>query len=429
MSDRARGSGPRRRDRDELRRTMEQAVKACRAAGGERRYAAGGQPGAAEALAGLAEARLPRMVKLRIMLDGVRRGSLDPGDPAVTRVLEEALPQGLDRRARRLRVEACGRQLAAMAGGGRLLGEDWEEWTARTGRQFDFTTQEQTFRTACNDEEEVVKATPDGRLVRSRLIEAEFWSDQPPAAFARYVNPVNWPDCSSAWRGMRVLQGSPRERGGYDCVLEEDVVINEVELRVPLEVGYRERADGSRVWVRFNLSRPFYQQRAATKDPVPVDVDTGTVSASSVTGGRARTLVRATKYLHMVDDDAMVPELACDVGWPELMVAMAENCGAGWPAAEAGEDEPGAADGAADVDAAVRRFAERVAAECRNGIDETRPHVQRLIGRFTGPSWDARWINDLLDIGLVTARRYGRVTSRVRGLANELRAADPKGRP
>jgi hypothetical protein len=55
------------------------------------------------------------------------------------------------------------------------------------------------------------------------------------------------------------------------------------------------------------------------------------------------------------------------------------------------------------------------------------PHAEKLIGRFTGRSWDAGWINDLLAMELVTVRRYSRVASRVRRFADSLRDADDRG--
>jgi hypothetical protein len=78
----------------------------------------------------------------------------------------------------------------------------------------------------------------------------------------------------------------------------------------------------------------------------------------------------------------------------------------------------------------VRRFVEQVVAECRNGIADTGPAMQRLLGGFTGPTWSASWVNDLLDIGVETTRRYGRVAGHLRGLADDLgRAADQRRQP
>jgi hypothetical protein len=161
---------------------------------------------------------------------------------------------------------------------------------------------------------------------------------------------------------------------------------------------------------------------------VPVDVDTGLVSAELRPGGPARTLVRATKYLHMVDDDDLLPQLACDAGWPDLMIAMAERCGTRWPREEPVTATPESSR-TAQVDAAVTRFVDEVVATCQQGIGDTRPHVRRLIGRFTGASWDPRWMNDLLAIGKLTAERYGAVASSVRGLADGLSKGDRGGRP
>jgi hypothetical protein len=96
------------------------------------------------------------------------------------------------------------------------------------------------------------------------------------------------------------------------------------------------------------------------------------------------------------------------------------------PAAAAGAGAAAPAAAPAGVD--VGQFVGRVAQECKDGIDTTGQHVQRLLTRFTGPSWDPRWINDLLDIGVVTAERYGRVLSHVRGLADNLgREEDQRG--
>jgi hypothetical protein len=45
------------------------------------------------------------------------------------------------------------------------------------------------------------------------------------------------------------------------------------------------------------------------------------------------------------------------------------------------------------------------------------------MGRFTGKSWDAGWINDLLDMGLVAANHYGNIASDIRLFADSLRDA------
>lgn len=179
---------------------------------------------------------------------------------------------------------------------------------------------------ACNDSVVTLKTSPDGRVVASRLIAAEFWSDQPPTAFAMFVDPSNWPRYSVFWRAMRELQPRTLMATGYDCDFEEVVCILGELLVVPLQVAYRVRPDRSRIWTRFNIARRYYTPS------VPVDVDTGTVSAELVTGGPARTLVRATKYLHWKDPDRPdLTMLACASGWSQLMVEMAGACGAPRP--------------------------------------------------------------------------------------------------
>jgi hypothetical protein len=75
------------------------------------------------------------------------------------------------------------------------------------------------------------------------------------------------------------------------------------------------------------------------------------------------------------------------------------------------------------VDDATKTFAEGIASEYGDGAREyTRP-LEALIGRFTGPTWDARWINDLLDMSKVTVDRAGRIAGRVRRFADDLRDA------
>ena len=156
-----------------------------------------------------------------------------------------------------------------------------------------------------------------------------------------------------------------------------------------------------------------------------VDVDTGTVSAESVPDGPAPTRVPATKYLHWRDDNQPdLTDLACDFGWSDLMEEMADGCAQGFPA-DGGQAEGAVTGGArTSVDAAIGQLVEAVTAEWQQGMSDSGPHLEQLIGRFTGSSWDVGWINDLLGMGQVTARRYGNIASGVRRFADSLRDAD-----
>jgi hypothetical protein len=422
--------GPWVNDLSDQRRAMERTVLAFRALAGNDPYVAQ-RPDPAQALRDLADSGLHRVIKQRILLDGLLRTRPAERDQTIYDAARYLLGKTLPGDPDDSRVGEVMALVVNVAGGDdwdRLQPSHWEAFSGRAREAYGYDIEELSFSSGCNDREITTKMTPDEQPRDSRLIEAQFWSDQPPMAFARYVNPINWPRCSSAWQDMRVLSGEPRESGDYNCVFEEVVEINDRLLRVPLEVGYRERPDGSRVWVRFNIARGHYRARKGGRDAVPVDVDTGLVSAERRPGGPARTLVRATKYLHMVDNDDLLPQLACDAGWPDLMIAMAERCGTRWP-----REEPVAAtpesSRTAQVDAAVSRFVDEVVANCQQGIGDTRPHVRRLIGRFTGAAWDPRWINDVLAIGKLTAERYGAVASSVRGLADGLGNADRGGRP
>jgi hypothetical protein len=78
------------------------------------------------------------------------------------------------------------------------------------------------------------------------------------------------------------------------------------------------------------------------------------------------------------------------------------------------------------VDDAIKRLVEEVVTQCRDGIGASGPHLEKLIGRFTGPSWDPRWVNDLLAMGLVTVDRYGSIASSVRRFADSLKDADDR---
>jgi hypothetical protein len=377
-----------------------------------------------EALDQLADADVPRLLKHRLLIHGVRRlrdqGPREELEEPARRVLDSTMEEAPaeEASARLSRVDEAKRHLDAVAaadGEPQLRAEDWERWVGLTDGLFQFSTEERTFQ-ACNDEVMVDKARSDHRLVMSRLIVAEFWSDQPPAAFSTYIDPLNWPTCSVFWRAMTVLGTKTPTDTGYDCDVRETVAILSETLVVPLQVAFRTRPDRSRVWTRFNIARPYY-------DPsVPVDVDTGTVSAESMTGGPARTLVRATKYLHWSDptrpDFTM---LACDFGWCELMVEMAYGCVAGFPSRTTPATET------TSVDDAIKQFVEDVTTECRESIGDYKPSLEKLIGRFTGPSWDPRWINDLLAMGTCTTVRYGRIASHIRRFADALKDVDREG--
>jgi hypothetical protein len=377
-----------------------------------------------QALANLEAADVSRVLKHRAIIDGLLR-TRDRDQTGLwelgARVLYSTIDQDQEILAPRVEVESAiegmMRNLVALTpnGGARLQQIHWERWVGTTSDIFHFTTPEKTFQ-ACNDSQSVIKGTPGRRHVQSRLIVAEFWSDLPPSAFAVYVDPRNWPTCSVFWEAMRELQALQSKEDpprGYDCDFEETVKIFGEVLKVPLQVAFRQRPDQSRVWTRFNIARRYHTSS------VPVDVDTGTVSAESMPpGGPAPTRVQATKYLHWSDPNRPdFTHLACDFGWCELMAEMANACLEGVPTPPL----PGA--NGTTVDDAIKRFVDDVMIEWRNGIGDYTPHLQNLIRRFAGPSWNARWINDLLAMGKVTVDRSGNVASHVRRLAESLQAA------
>jgi hypothetical protein len=403
--------------------------------------------GKAQALEELATSRTPRVVKLQQLIETLRR---DPGaaeglDAPIRLVLEHTLPTDQGELPRPSQVDRARRHLDEVLrapGGPRLEEGHWGQFVDEAGELFRFDLPERSFRgrARCNDVETARKRTPEGELVDSVVITSEFLSDQPPSAFVDYVNPENWPNCSSFWQAMEPLTPPTRPAGigGYNRVFDEVVEVGSQELRVPLSVGFRVRADGARVWVRFNLDRDLYLERRKARnrrDRVPVDVDTGTVSAERAPGPDGpRTLVRATKYLHATKDGGaqLFPRLACDVGWPELMMAMAYRCSPDGPPPDTAGGTAGGATAApvavGAAEAAVQRFVQQVVAECRQGVADTGPAVQRLLSRFTGPSWSAAWVNDLLDIGVETTRRYGRVAGHLRSLADDLASATEQRR-
>jgi hypothetical protein len=284
-----------------------------------------GAPGRAQALEDLAGTDLHRVLKHRFLIR-VFRPSRYSGDSAldepVRRVLDSTLGGELGQHRSALVDEAKWHldALVEAPGGSRSPRTQWKQWMSRTDHLFRFSTPEATFQ-ACNDTVVALKSDPQGRLVPSRLIVAEFWSDQPPTAFTAYVDPSNWPRLSPFWKAMRELRPRTASAAGYDCEVEEVVTILGETLVVPLQVAHRMRPDRSRVWTRFNIARDHYTLSTA------VDVDTGTVSAESVTDGPARTLVRATKYLHWSDPEQLdLTMLACASGWSQLMVEMAGAC-------------------------------------------------------------------------------------------------------
>jgi hypothetical protein len=409
----------------EKRRIIEDAYLAFRPGVADRypRPEAPGAPEAQQALANLAAAtNIPRLVKHRRLIDGLRLSSAEDRagfDDQARDVFASTLEQGLPDDTRQNQADLAKRRQdeAAAASDERRLQPRHSQLMQSTNDIFRFTTHEQTFE-ACNDEQEAMKATPDGQFVLSRLIIAQFWSNLPPAAFRTYVDPRNWPHCSPFWRAMQPLGPIVQTADGYDGDFAETVNIITETLTVPLRIGFRVLPDQSRVWTRFNISRAFYDQFPDTQ----VNVDTGTVSAESVPDGPAPTRVRATKYLHWRDPDRSdLTGLSCDLGWSDLMMEMADGCAQGFPA-DGGQAQSTVTGGAkTSADAAVSQLVEAVTTQCQQGISENRLNLEQLIGRFTGSSWDAGWINDMLGMGLVTARRYGNVASSVRRFADSLR--------
>ena len=411
----------------EKRRIIEDAYLAFRPDVADRypRPGAPGPPGAQQALADLADAtNIPRLVKHRRLVDGLRLSSAEDRagfDDQARDVFASTLEQGLPDDTRQNQADLAKRRQdeAAAASDERRLQPRHSQLMQGTNDIFRFTTHEQTFE-ACNDEQVADKATPDGQFFPSRLIIAQFWSNLPPAAFRTYVDPRNWPHCSPFWRAMQPLGPIVQTADGYDGDFAETVNIITETLTVPLQIGFRVLPDQSRVWTRFNISRAFYDQFPDTE----VNVDTGTVSAELVPGGPAPTRVRATKYLHWRDPDRSdLTGLSCDLGWSDLMMEMADGCAQGSPA-DGGQAQSTVTGGTkTSADAAVSQLVEAVTTQCQQGISESGPYFEQLIGRFTGSSWDAGWINDLLDMGLVTTRRYGNVASSVRRFADSLRDA------
>jgi hypothetical protein len=381
-----------------------------------------------KALENLAASDVSRMMKQRLTIDARRRSLVhnlapDVMVPAFEAVLRSSLPDDADRSLTDNRVQAA---MAALEEVARVPQPDstdpgirtpiWGMWVGLTDEYFAFTTEEKTFE-ACNDETTVGKPTPNyASLADSRLIVSQFESDLPPSAFASYVDPEMWPRCSPFWKSMTEHPANNKTLlpNGYDCSFLETVSILGHDLAVPLDMAYR--TSDSRCWTRFNIGRRSYD------NGVEVDVDTGTVSAERPPGATT-TLVRATKYVHWrYPGTPDYSSLSCDLGWCDLMVQMAYRCAQG-PAPMAARGPAASAPATTSVDDATKTFAEGIASEYGDGAREyTRP-LEALIGRFTGPTWDARWINDLLDMSKVTVDRAGRIAGRVRRFADDLRDA------
>jgi hypothetical protein len=371
------------------------------------------------ALERLAGADVPRLLKHRAVLDGLLRSRArgDGETGAIGEVFDRAVEvlNGTIPRARRTdtRTGELRLRLGELSGE-RLRQRQWDDWVRATDDVFAFSLHERTF-SACNDCLTAAKRRcTDEELVDSGLIVAEFVSALKPTAFQGYVDPMQWPYNSVFWEAMTPLDDAPRQVDneiayGWNRTLRETVNVFGELLTVPLAVAVRTRRDDTRVWVRFNIARD------QPKDDVPVDVDTGTVSAESIGGGR--TLVRATKYLSWkrASADDLV-SLCCDFGWAEFMAQMAEKS---LPDGEVLNVEQGPA---VPVEQAVKRFVDAVAADYKHGVDQAVPELQRLLGRFTGNAWDPRWVNDLLAIGQVSVERSGSFANHVRRLADALRA-------
>jgi hypothetical protein len=371
------------------------------------------------ALEQLNAADLPRLMKHRAVLDGLLRSQptrdIEILDRAVD-VLQGTIPRerSVDSPIRDLRLPLNGLH------GERLGARQWDDWVRATDDIFAFSLHERTF-SACNDCLTAPKRRcTDEELVDSALVVAEFVSALKPSDFSGYVDPMEWPRDSVFWEAMTPLDDErPVDDGiahGWNRTLRETVNIFGDVLSVPLAVAVRARYDESRVWVRFNIARD------QPTDDLPVDVDTGTVSAESIVGGR--TLVQATKYINWTKVGANdFVSLCCDFGWVELMAQMAEKSLETHPEARevrvmSGPDQPPPV----PLEEEVKRFVDNVAAEYKGGVDQAVPELRKLLGRFTGGTWDPRWVNDLLAIGQVSLQRSGHVVNHVRRLAEALQA-------
>lgn len=372
------------------------------------------------ALERLAGTDIPRLLKHRVVLDGLLRSRTRWTDGVLDRAVDVLYSTIPEPRRSSVRIGQLRSQLS-MLSGERPRQRQWDDWVRATDAIFNYNLHERTF-SACNDSVIALKRRcTDEDLVDSALIVGEFVSALPPADFGGYVEPTEWPRISVFWKAMTPLDPypTPVDDGtalGYNRTFRETVNVFSEEITVPLTMAVRARHDGSRVWVRFNVARE------QSKDDVPVDVDTGTVSAESIAGGR--TLVRATKYINWrkVDKNDLV-SLLCDFGWVELMAEMAERSLATQPHASAGgavsAPHPGPAD---PVENAVKCFVEGVATDYKHGVDQAVPGLQSLLERFTGNAWDPRWLNDWLAIAQVSVDGSGSFANRVRRLADDLRA-------
>jgi len=79
------------------------------------------------------------------------------------------------------------------------------------------------------------------------------------------------------------------------------------------------------------------------------------------------------------------------------------------------------------VDDAITQLVTEVTTEWQQGITDYGPHLEQLMKRFTGSSWDPGWVNDLLDMAQVAASRYGNIAGDVLRFADSFRAAPTEG--
>jgi len=422
MTDATGGAAPPDEDK---RRVIENAILAFRPDVAEKYRRP--TPEAGRALTDLADhANIPRLVKHRRLIDGLRRNAADDhpanlddhaGHLLDSTVREDTPPDLVDHAKRRLG------EVTAAPGAPWLQPQHWQQWVQSTSDTCQFTTDEQTFQ-ACNDEQLVLKATPDGKLVLSRLLFAQFWSDRPPTDFRRFVDPHFWSVYSPFWQEPEPLSAVMPTADGFDWDFLETVNFLDQKLIVPLHVGVRALSDHSRVWTRFNISGEFYPRYPNT----PVDVDTGTISAELVPGGPAQTRVQAIKYLHWRDPSRFDPTAqACEFGWAELIEEMADRSAQGSPAAGSQAEAAGADGAKTSVDDAITQLVKEVTTEWQQGIAENGPNLEKLMGRFTGSSWDPGWVNDLLEMALVATRRYGNIAGDVLRFADSFRDPPAEG--
>jgi hypothetical protein len=269
----------------------------------------------------------------------------------------------------------------------------------------------------CNDQETI--PDEDGASV----IISRFWTTYTLDQIKYFVPPMHWVECGAPfWSSVvevarnSALTGNPAD---FDGTYIETVVLPVTELRVRLDVQYREFP---------NLVRLDYDLSPDDEDH-QVTRDTGFLSVTTDTYGDQGqlTLVEGNKTIKFADDRLnRLPDLACDGGWVYMMIDMALN-GAGVTSPLAPEPPAPTVVHAKPPESSFAPITAKIETEIDAWIDQATASIARhgaaakdLTRKIMAPQHDPRWVDDVVGMARGVVGMTGATIGAWRRIIREL---------